>query len=190
MVNKAPLKKSVYVGDQLFEELLHEFIHKKYGISKEELHNISEAKKEQEEGIPISILKNEKLSSLESIVKFLRENKNLSYYEIGKILCRNPKTLAVTYSVARKKMSNPFEDSMLENAEQIPFTAFNSRLSILEIICTYLKSKGKKYSEISRMIGKDQRTIWTVCKRAELKLQNARTTARTRKNFDKIMRNK
>lgn len=44
------------------------------------------------------------------------------------------------------------------------------RLSILESIVEYLhEHKNMRFSEISKLLGRDQRTIWTVYKRSKEK---------------------
>jgi DNA-binding CsgD family transcriptional regulator len=123
---------------------------------------------------PVSILKTE-LSSLEAIVKYLRENKKLSYKEIAKLLKRDPKTLAVSCAVAERKKSEKFSKYICADKKKIPFSIFDEKLSILESICSYLRSQGLSFSEISRLIAKDPRTIWTVCKRAEQKMKQGET---------------
>jgi hypothetical protein len=158
------------VGGHLFEELFFEFIEKKYNISKTDLLEFLEEKQNINNSIPVSILRTSKLSSLEAIVKFSRENKKISYNIISSQLKRNPKALAVTYSVARRKMPERFPKEVDNDTLSIPFAAFSEKLSILECICHYLKSLDKSYAEISRLLSNDQRTVWTVCKRAEKKL--------------------
>lgn len=125
---------------------------------------------EQENSFPTSILRSEQLSSLEAIVKYLRENKKLQYKKIGELLQRNHKTLAVTYKNAIKKQPAPFASSVEREQERIEFFAFNNKLSVLEAITLFLKKQDKNFSEISRLLGKDPRTIWTVHDRAMKKL--------------------
>ena len=61
-----------------------------------------EAKEEVK--VPISVFNNEYLSSLENIVKYLRENLLLSFKQIAGLTNRNEIALAVTYRNAKKKM--------------------------------------------------------------------------------------
>jgi len=168
-------QKKKNMDGQLFEELFFEFIEKKYSISKKDFLTILEKKQLEEKqntnnGIPITILNNKKLSSLETIVKFLRENKKLSYKEIGKLLSRNSQSLAVSYAISRKKMPEIIKDVVNSNTIIIPFIAFSSHLSILESICEYLHSQNHSYADISRMLNLNPRTVWTVCHRARIKL--------------------
>lgn len=144
----------------------------KYGFKENELQLILRDNLK----LPVSIIKNDVLSPLESIVKYLRENKDLTYRQIGKLLSRDPKTLAVTYSVAQKKAPEKLKtdaDTTDASTIYIDFSIFgaqNKELSILEGVCYHLKNSGMNYSQISRILGKNQKTIWTVCKRAEKKL--------------------
>jgi DNA-binding CsgD family transcriptional regulator len=142
-------------------------------ISEKEPENTNKPNKGTEKSIksisndfPISILKTQ-LSSLEAIVKFLRENRKYSYKEIAILLRRNPKTLAVSYGMAKTKRPEKFSKYICASKSRIPLSVFNERLSILEAIITYLRSRDMSYSEIARFINKDPRTVWTVCRRAE-----------------------
>ena len=56
----------------------------------------------------------------------------------------------------------------------IPLSEFEKfkELSILEVVVNYLKNAGLKLSEISILLKRDIRTIWTLKKRAQLKLES------------------
>ena len=62
----------------------------------------------ENESFPISILKNDILAPLESIIKYLRENKKLTYKQISSLIARNPKSLATTYAIAKRKSPEKF----------------------------------------------------------------------------------
>ena len=83
---------------------------KKKGFSSEEI--VKLVKKllqvEEEVKVPISVFQNGKLSSLETIVKYLRENLLLSFKQIGTLTNRNDIALAVSYRNARKKLADRF----------------------------------------------------------------------------------
>lgn len=129
----------------------------------------------QESHFPLSLLTLNNLSTLESVVKYLRENKHLCYKEMAKKLNRNPSALAVTYKQARTKheaLITEFDSSIM-----IPFAVFDRKeLSVLECVIFYLQNQGRKQSEIARLIGKDPRTIWTIQSRIKKKntLRNAK----------------
>jgi hypothetical protein len=62
-----------------------------------------------------------------------------------------------------KKLSMPIVD--------IPSTVFQDRsLSVLEVMVEYLRDKKQmKFSKISELINRNERTVWTVYRRAKLK---------------------
>lgn len=117
--------------------------------------------KKPKEGIPITIFSNDELSSLETIVKFLKENKNLSFSEIASLLNRDQRTIWTTYSKAKKKKKEIFVVS--ESEYYLPFEIFRDRnLGVLENICLYLKDEYKlSFHEIAILLRRDDRTIWT-----------------------------
>ena len=56
--------------------------------------------------IPIRILRDRSLSVLETIVEFLKENKELSFHEIGVLLNRDERNIWTVYNRAKKKRKN------------------------------------------------------------------------------------
>ena len=142
------------------EELILDYITKKYNIEKQELLDL--VNKKTEPGIPIEILRDKKLSNLEAITKYLRENKNLKYSEISNILHRKTSTLAVTYKNSKAKKQGKIT---VTDPETIPYSAFKPGQSILGSICKHLKETGLKNIEIAKKLGKNPRTIWTTLHR-------------------------
>ena len=129
------------------------------------------AKQELRESIPIPIsaLQNTKLGPLEVIVKFLKENKELSYHEIAQILGRDDRSIWATYRNAKKKQPEPLEIGKTKYS--IPAKHFADRsLSILEHITKYLKDYfSLTYHQIAVITKRNDRTIWTVYNRAKKK---------------------
>jgi len=120
--------------------------------------------------MPISIFKNNKLSCLETIVKYMKEDKGLKIIEIANLLNRNNKTVWATYDKAKRKMKGRLDVS---SEKIIPASIFRARLlSVLESLVEYLKeNQGMKFSKIAIVLNRDNRTIWTVYKRAAKKRQ-------------------
>ena len=56
--------------------------------------------------IPIRILRDRSLSVLEAIVEFLKEEKELSFHEIGVLLNRDERNIWTVYNRAKKKREN------------------------------------------------------------------------------------
>ena len=118
--------------------------------------------------IPVSVF-SEKLSCLETVVKYLRENLNLSNKEISKLIKRSEKTIWQAYNYSKKKYSSKFKIEF--SKYYIPVSVLSDRkLSVLESIVKYLHENFElNYSEIARLLCRDSRTIWTVYSRAEKK---------------------
>ncbi len=123
--------------------------------------------------IPLSIF-SKKLSSLETITKYLKEEQNLNFSKIAFLLNRNPRTIWGAYSSAIKKQKPPFKIKKSEFS--IPTSALtNRRFSILESIVAYLKEEfSLTYHKIALLLNKDDRTVWTVYSRAKKKRSNAK----------------
>jgi hypothetical protein len=122
--------------------------------------------------IPISIFDNGSLSSLETISKYIKEELGFSFREISYILNRNERTIWGAYQSAKRKMQTklPGKKSLLF----IPIAIINDRaLSVLESITEYLRdTQNLRYCKIAALLNRDDRTIWTVYKRAKRKRAN------------------
>ena len=121
--------------------------------------------KEKDIQVPISIFKQE-LAPLEALVKYLKEYKLLSLKEISIRLDRSIKTIWTTYNNCRDSVL------LLESSDYtIPLSIFShAKLSVLECVVSELRnSHNLTYHEIAVMLNRDDRTIWTVAKRAEKK---------------------
>ena len=119
--------------------------------------------------IPLSIFKTKKLSSFELIARFLKEDIGLSNIKIAKIVRRSPQSVWNTYNNAKKKCPTKLE--IKSSQYDFPVKVIkNRKYSILENIVVYLKDHYHlRFSEIQKLIYRDQRTIWTVYNRAKKK---------------------
>lgn len=114
--------------------------------------------------VPLSIFST-KLSALQALVRYLHEERLLSFTEIATLLQRSPKTIWTTYQQGRKERF-PF----IAGGLSIPVTIFSSRLlSPLEALVSYLSQLGLKNVEVAHALNLDPRTTWTVAKRAKKK---------------------
>ncbi len=155
---------------KLITHLKKEFekIKKKTGFSDTTLIRLVSEPLEQEIRLPISIFSTE-LSPLESVVKFLRENKNMSLHKIAKTLNRDDSTIWTTYNNSKRK----FPKELPFYGELIPLNQINNReLSILESLVSYLKQI-HSCKEIASLLNRKEQTIWTAYRRAKQK--NAKT---------------
>ena len=139
-------------------------------LSKPEKIEVISFLKEQlkENVLPIFIFKNNSLSALEAIVKYLKEEYNLSYAEISRLLNRSSKTIWITYQRTKKKMPKKFKG---KSDIVIPVEIFqNRKFSVLEILVSYLKrEQGISYKEIAKLINRNYRTVLTVYRRFKKK---------------------
>ena len=152
-------------------ELVKDFLKK---LNKEEIIGLFAgylAKKKvdfKEIKIPVSIFKAKKLSSFELIVKFLKEDVKLKNSKIAKVLSRSQQSVWNTHKNSKKKFSGGLEVKASEY--DIPISVFQNKCSILKSIIAYLREKHDlRFSEIAKLINRDQRTVWTVYQRAKKK---------------------
>ena len=141
----------------------------KYKLTFDELKELIEEKAVTEEILfPISIF-NSKLTVLESTVKYLKEEKELSLRKISSLINRDERNIWHIFDSANKKYSDKFniKDSKL----WIPVSIFSdSKLSAQESLVVYLKDKQNlSYHEIAVLLERNDRTIWTVYSRARKK---------------------
>jgi predicted nucleic-acid-binding protein len=144
---------------------LFSYLKEKEGLNQKDILDIIEKKEKHEDiFIPICVF-NEKLSVLESVVKYLKEDVHLKYCDIAKILHRNDRTIWSTYSNSKKKFSGHLKIKKCEYF--IPVSIFDKEnYSVFELIVYYLKDEIQlRYSEIGLLMRRDQRTIWTVYNR-------------------------
>ena len=113
--------------------------------------------------IPVSIF-NEKLSVLESLCKYLKENLNLSNKKISSLLNKSSKSVWQAYTNSKHKHHDKFVISIAPYF--IPISIFRKRKSVLESLVVYLKEDlNLTYHEIALLLKRDDRTIWTVYNR-------------------------
>jgi hypothetical protein len=118
--------------------------------------------------IPISVLSTN-LSPLEATVKYLREEYNLNYRIIGKLLNRNERTIWYTYFKSKDKYKGRFE--ILEHEISIPLSLFQDRsASILQHTVHHLKHEhGHHLYKISKILNKNRNSVWSAYNRAVVK---------------------
>ena len=139
-------------------------LRKKYEINLDELFEAVE----EEITIPAGIF-NSNLTVLESTVKYLKENKNLSLRKISEIIDRDERNVWHIYNQSKKKNSRKLSSS--KNKIWIPLSRLcDTNLSALESIVLYLKEELMLANrEIATLLCRDSRTIWTVYARARKK---------------------
>ena len=118
--------------------------------------------------IPVNIFSKE-LGSLETIVKFMKENIGLDLNKIAELINRDSKTVWQAYNHAKKKLAERF---VIKPSEYyVPVSIIkNRKLSVLENIVAYLREEfNLKFTEIGRLLKRSNTTISTVYGRAKIK---------------------
>jgi DNA-directed RNA polymerase specialized sigma24 family protein len=165
---RVDLKQDSYdIELQIEEPLLkkEDFFIDNKTLTEEQAYYLSEEKPIQ---IPLNIF-SEEISSLQIIVKYLREIEKLSYAEIAKLLRRDDRTIWTTYNSVKKAKLR----IRTQIQGEVPVDVFaNRNLSTLEALVVYLKEeRALKNREIAAMIQRNNKTIWTVYDRAKKKLK-------------------
>ena len=120
--------------------------------------------------IPVSIFI-KRLSVLETVTKYLKEELNLSYHQIGVLLNRDERNIWHTYKNANKKHTPKLKVTFSKYF--IPISIFQNKLSVLENIVLYLKDElSLSYHAIAVLLERNDRTIWTMYQRARKKTKN------------------
>ena len=135
-----------------------------------EVHEVGEQEifARKEISTPVGIFTNEILSSLEAIVKYLKEDLKLKFSKIAKLLNRSSKTIWATYNNAVRKMPSPF--GAVSRDILIPVSALSNRqYSTLESVVGFVKDLDYSNHEVAMMLRLDDRTIWTVFDRVKKK---------------------
>lgn len=116
--------------------------------------------KENVPAMPLSLLSNRKLGSLEIVVKFMKENLSLSFSEISSIIKRDQRTIWTTYHKAISKHKDKF--SSKKEKYFVPFEIFSDRkLGPLEAVVLHLKDNlNLSFKQIAEILNRDYNTIW------------------------------
>ena len=114
--------------------------------------------------IPVEVF-NKRLSSLETVVKYLKENLKYRIADISRLTNRKYSTISTTYKKSKKKFPKRFDIKDMEYS--IPILVFKKKkYSPLELVVSYLKNNYKlKFKEISKFLHRDPKTIYTVYSR-------------------------
>ena len=139
-------------------------------ITKGELINLL-FKEKDDVLIPLSIFSTN-TPPLEVLVYYLI-NEGFSISQIARLTERSYTTIWLTHKKKNKTKRNKKKSGkkrVLNNNILLPISIFNDQLSILESIVKYLKEVlNLRYYEIANLLGRDNRTVWTVYKRVKEK---------------------
>jgi len=130
---------------------------------------IQSMRKPEEVKIPVSIFQ-APLSSLELVVKYLKEELTYSNKKIALTIMRTPQNIWITYRNAVRK--SPGKLQVEHTPYDIPLSVFAGDLSALETIVYYLVSQKHSYNEIAIVLHRNKKTIVTVYNRALKKMRS------------------
>lgn len=117
--------------------------------------------------LPVSIFKT-RLSCLETISIYLKDNLKLGFTKSAQLLNRSPKTIWGAYNRGKKK---GWLINATESRITIPLSTFSKqRLSTLEALVIYLKQEHNlSFTQIAGMLSRNMKTIWTTYKNGKQK---------------------
>jgi len=126
--------------------------------------------KEEQEFVPMEIFAG-KLSPAEAVVKYLKENQQISFHEIALKINRDERGVWSSYARARKKQPSSFR--IVKSVQTIPISILrNRKLAMLEAVVFYLKEKQDfSVEKIARLLNKSKSTIYTAYSRAKEKIR-------------------
>jgi len=120
--------------------------------------------KEFENDVPVSIF-TRKLSILEGVVKYLKEERGLENKEISKLINRDVKSIWAIYNNSLRKFKGKLKVDV--GSLIIPIEIFSNRnFSSTECLVSYLKDEiGLNYHKIAVLLHRNDRTVWTIYQR-------------------------
>jgi len=120
---------------------------------------------EQTVKIPVSIFE-AKLSSLELIVKYLKEEREWSNKKIALTILRTPQNVWITYRNACRK--HPGKLKIKTSQYDLPIDIFDNKLSMLEGVVMHLR-KTLSNEQTAKLLHRSPKTITTVYNRGRKK---------------------
>ena len=111
-----------------------------------------------DESIPATVFATD-ISPLQALVIYLKDSQGITLSNIATKIKRSYRAIWGSYA--------PRELNITPTPYYLPISIFNDKLSILEAAVSYLKDHYHlKFSQIAKIVNKDDRTIWTTYKRA------------------------
>jgi hypothetical protein len=113
-----------------------------------------------------------KKSLRKRLKKRIRKKRLLSYNELFDLDLILKKKYNISIKELLKESKKKVKEKADERLIEIPISIFSSKLSPAEALCKYLKeNKGLKFSEIGRLINRDERGIWNSYKKGIKKIK-------------------
>jgi len=96
--------------------------------------------------------------------KLKTKNKLLSHKELSSLdlILKKKYNVSVKELLEEAKEKQIREEFEIKSEIKVPLNIFNKKLSPAEVLCKYLKENKKmKFSEIAKLINRDERSVWT-----------------------------
>ena len=165
-----PAEIQEYLGKRLLSDSSAREMLTRYlsDLPKEEVIELFISMFGKDESIPVSIFSNRNLSATELVVRYLKEHAGMKNTEIAKKLGRSQQVVWSTYRNAVRK--DKAELTVKARADDIPLDIFSRDHTILESIILYCRDvRNLRFTDIARIINRDERTVWTIHARAKRK---------------------
>ena len=167
---KASLQKKLSFSSESAQKI-YALLQDKLALSQEDLQTGLEeilSTLKEKETLPITFL-HHKLTVLESLVKYLKEEKNYSLRNIADLLGRNEKNLWHAYHNATQKV--PTRIKVETSSIQVPVEIFSeNKLAPLECLVVFLKDQQKlSFAVVARLLSRNASTVRTSYTRAKQK---------------------
>ena len=115
--------------------------------------------------IPTSIFLDRNVAVLEAIVEFLKEQYNLNYANIGRLMNRDERNIRTVYMRAKAKRAD--RPTPPEGTPTFPLSVVTDRqVSIFESVVKHLREAGHANKEIAELTARSTKTVSTVYTRA------------------------
>jgi len=165
------MKKTLKSEEKILKVLsiLLDDLKSKYKVTEEEI--LDQVKGRASVRIPVSLFTIKQARPLELLCKYLKEEFDLNYTQVAKLLNRDYRTIWTTSRNASKKLEAGLDSKGSEH--QLPVEIFqNRKLSVLEAAVLYLRDqKELKLIQIAILLDRDQRNIWSLYNRAKNKVK-------------------
>ena len=156
-------------------EVFIDSISEKYALPFEDVLGMLGKKGQKDEiQIPSCIFREQDIGIMESVSKYLKEERKLTYHKIAVLLKRDDRVIWVTYNKAKVKKKEGF--SLVGPNQWLPVSIFTDGvLGPLESISVYLiDDAGFNFKEACALLNRSYNSVWTCYHKAKEKLKGRR----------------
>lgn len=115
--------------------------------------------------VPLEIFAERKLSVQQALVKFMKENLQMSNKEISDSLNKDPRSVWSAYEQSKPRMKPLFE--IPHSVMPLPLSIFKEKESLLESVVLFLKGQNWQNHKIASALNRSETTISTTYGRSK-----------------------